>query len=81
MKNYDLNKNRALFIAEKFIPKESYPLYEAEICNGCKYNNNGEENLECCYCQSGSYYEDKYTIIGIDLASDSDMDFEENKET
>lgn len=55
-KLYNLNLNRKISIATKFIPKEAYHLYEQEICNGCTYNNKSEEQLACCYCQDGSLY-------------------------
>jgi len=58
-KQYDMNRIRALSIATKFIPKDSVKLYYAELCNGCKCNNDKQEYLECCCCQNGSYYEEE----------------------
>lgn len=55
-KQYDINKQRAISIATNFIPKESIKLYYAEICKGCKCDNDREEYLVCCYCQNGSLY-------------------------
>jgi len=56
-KQNECNKNRALFIAKSFIPKDSISLYYTEICNGCKYKR--IECLEFCYCQDGDNYKAK----------------------
>ena len=76
-KQYDLNKQRALCIATKFIPKDSMKLYYSELCNGCKCNNDKQEYLECCYCQDGSYYEEEQTVH-IKLSNNSTISFEPN---
>lgn len=52
----DVNKQRALYIATKFIPKESISLYYAELCKGCRCNNDEQEYLECCHCEDGNLY-------------------------